>query len=110
MAISMAHPLSSTMPQAQKVAEHTAPVPPKFIEKDDNKLRETFDQFVGGSFYGMLFKTMRESVGKSAYFDGGQAEEIFQQQLDQVMTEKMTEATASSFTGPMFELFNLSRN
>ena len=48
-------------------------------------------------------------VEKSEYFHGGRAEEIFQSQLDQVLSERMTEASADQFTGPMFELFTMQR-
>lgn len=72
---------------------------------DRRKLREAFDQFVGETFYSQMLSSMRKTVGKSAYFDGGRAEEVFQGQLDQVLAEQMTKASASSFTGPMFEQF-----
>ena len=54
-------------------------------------------------------QSMRQSVGKPAYFHGGRAEEVFQAQLDQVLAEKMTESTAESFSGPMFQLYQLNR-
>ncbi len=74
------------------------------------ELRKAFDQFVGEAFYGQLLGAMRKTVGEPAYFYGGRAEEIFQGQLDQTIAQEMTEAGANSFTGPMFELFNLQRN
>ena len=78
-------------------------------ERQPDETRKAFDSFVGQTFYGQMLKSMRSSVGKSAYFHGGQAEEIFQQQLDQVMTEEMTTASADTFTGPMYDLFTLQR-
>ncbi len=79
-------------------------------DADSNEeLREVFDQFVGQTFYGQLFKAMRQTVDKPAYFHGGKGEEVFQQQLDQVLGEKMTEATSGQFTGAMFQLFDLGR-
>jgi len=75
-----------------------------------NELRDAFDQFVGETFYGQMLKSMRQSVGKPAYFHGGQGEEIFRNQMDQVLVERMTDATASTFTGPMFDLFSLKRS
>ena len=81
--------------------------------KDDAgrpSLREAFDDFVGQSFYGQLIGSMRKTVGKPAYFHGGRAEEVFQSQMDQQLAQQMSEATADTFTGPMFELFNLPRN
>jgi hypothetical protein len=70
------------------------------------EVREKFDAFVGQSFYGQLLHEMHKTVGKSHYFNGGRAEEAFQGQLDQVLSEKMAKANASSFTGPMYDLFS----
>jgi len=72
-------------------------------------LRQVFDQFVGQTFFQQMLGALRQTVNEPAYFHGGRAEEIFQGQLDQVLSERMTEATAAEFTGPMFELFTLSR-
>jgi hypothetical protein len=72
-------------------------------------LRQAFDAFVGQTFYGTLLKSMRQTVGKPAYFHGGRAEEIFQGQLDQTLVEEVSQASAERLTGPMFELFMLSR-
>jgi peptidoglycan hydrolase FlgJ len=67
------------------------------------EVHEKFTQFVGEAFYGQMFKAMRSTVGKPAYFYGGRAEEAFQGQLDQTMTEQLTKTTASRFAEPMFE-------
>jgi peptidoglycan hydrolase FlgJ len=67
------------------------------------EVRDKFTQFVGEAFYGQMFKAMRSTVGKPAYFHGGRAEEAFQGQLDQTMTEQLTKSTASKFAEPMFE-------
>ena len=40
---------------------------------------------------------------------GGRAEEIFTGQLDQVLAEKISEASGDRFGGPMYELFLLGR-
>lgn len=99
--------LSSNTPAS--MMQPAAPEPPS-LKGNQTELRETFDQFVGEAFYGQLLGAMRKTVGKPAYFYGGRAEEIFQGQLDQTMAEEMTKASADSFSGPMFELFNLQRN
>jgi flagellar protein FlgJ len=83
-------------------AELTAP-------GNDPELREAFDDFVGQTFYSLMLKELRQTVGKSPYFNGGRAEEVFQGQLDQVIAEKLSDSNASSFTGPMFDLFQLPR-
>jgi hypothetical protein len=67
------------------------------------EVQEKFTQFVGEAFYGQMFKAMRSTVGKPAYFHGGRAEEVFQGQLDQTMSEQLTKSTASKFAEPMFE-------
>jgi hypothetical protein len=94
-------PTALAREDAGGAVEKTAP--------DDSQLRATFNQFVGEAFFGQLMKSMRASVGKPAYFHGGRAEEVFQGQLDQVLAEKISEASADRFAGPMFELFQLQR-
>jgi Rod binding domain-containing protein len=74
-----------------------------------SKMRETFDSFVGETFYGQMLASMRKTVGKAAYFDGGRAEEIFRGQLDQVISQDLAKSAAPSFTEPMFELFALQQ-
>ncbi len=43
------------------------------------------------------------STGKAAYFNGGQAEKIFQSQLDELMIEKLSETSGGIFSDVMFE-------
>jgi hypothetical protein len=69
------------------------------------RTRETFDKFVGETFFGQMLKALRSTVDKPAYFHGGRGEEVFQTQLDQMLAERMSKATAHTFTGPMFEQF-----
>ena len=78
-------------------------IPLKSKGNSADEVREKFTQFVGETFYGQMFKAMRSTVGKPAYFHGGRAEEAFQGQLDQTMTEELTKSTASKFAEPMFE-------
>ena len=70
--------------------------------KSSAELREAFTNFVGQTFYGQMIKAMRSTVGKPAYFHGGQGEEVFRGQLDQVIAEELTKASASQFADPMF--------
>jgi hypothetical protein len=56
-----------------------------------------------------MMSAMRKTVDKPAYFHGGRAEEVFQNQLDQVLSERMTKASADEFANPMYELFMLAR-
>lgn len=66
------------------------------------EVRDTFRQFVGEAFFGQMLKAMRSTQKKPAYMHGGRAEEVFQGQLDQVLSEKMTEASADKIADPMF--------
>lgn len=71
--------------------------------------RETFQQFVGETFFGLMIKSMRATTDKPAYFHGGRAEEVFTSQLDQQMSQQLAKESAGQFADPMFELMNLPR-
>ncbi len=71
--------------------------------QNKDELKEKFTQFFGETFYGQTLKSMRSTVGKPAYFHGGQAEEVFRGQLDQHLAEHLTEATADRFASPLFK-------
>jgi peptidoglycan hydrolase FlgJ len=73
------------------------------------QLRDVFQDFVGQTFFSELLKSLRSTQGKPAYFHGGRTEEIFQGQLDQVLTEHLSDSSAHAFSEPMFELFQLRR-
>jgi Rod binding domain-containing protein len=73
------------------------------------KLRQAFDSFVGETFYGQMLKSLRSTQSKTPYFNGGHAEEVFTQQLDQVLSQKLSKAGADKFSGPMYNLFTLRR-
>ena len=77
--------------------------------RDNPELRKAFQDFVGQTFFGQMLDAMRKTVGKPAYLHGGRTEEVFQNQLDQVLAEKLSDASAESFSGPMYELFTLPR-
>lgn len=76
---------------------------------DDSELRKAFQDFVGQTFFGQMLSAMRKTVDKPAYLHGGRTEEVFQAQLDQVLSEKMSDASAETFSGPMYKLFTLPR-
>ena len=77
--------------------------------EEPSALREAFDDFVGQTFFQQMLSAMRKTVDKPAYFHGGRAEEVFQGQLDQVLSEHMTKASAADFTDPLFALYSLKR-
>ena len=72
-----------------------------------NEMRKSFNEFLGETFYGQMLSSLRKTIGKPAYFDGGRAEEIFRGQLDQVIAQDLAGSLPQSFAGPMFDLFAL---
>lgn len=77
------------------------------IDAKNPELKKAFTDFVGQTFYGQMMKSLRSTVDKPAYFHGGRGEELFQEQMDRILTEKLAEASADNFSGPMFDLFCL---
>ncbi len=82
---------------------------PKTDPRQNQETREAFESFVGQTMFGQMLAAMRKTVDKPAYFHGGRAEEVFRQQLDQVLAEKLSDASAKQFAEPMYELFTLNR-
>ena len=74
-----------------------------------DELHEAFQDFVGQTFFAEMIKACRSTQQPSAYFNGGRAEEIFQGQLDQVLSEELSKSSADKIADPMFELFMLKR-
>jgi peptidoglycan hydrolase FlgJ len=76
----------------------------------EDPLKDAFRDFVGQTMFGQMLKSMRTTVGKPAYFHGGRGEEVFQEQLDQLLVEKISDSSASTVADPMYELFQLQRS
>lgn len=72
-------------------------------------LRKAFQDFVGQTLFSQMISSMRSTQDEAAYFNGGRAEKIFQGQLDQILSEELSEASASKISDPMFKLFQLRR-
>jgi Rod binding domain-containing protein len=99
---------TATVDVAMDAASARKPAGPRAATKD-TELRKTFNNFVGDALFGQMLKSMRKTVDKPAYFHGGRTEEIFTQQLDQVLSEKLSAASADRLTEPMYELFMAGR-
>jgi Rod binding domain-containing protein len=56
-----------------------------------------------------MIASMRSTQEGAAYFNGGRAEKIFQGQLDQMLSEELSDASASKISDPMYKLFQLRR-
>ena len=77
---------------------------------DSPELHEAFSDFVGQTFFGELVKQMRATVDTPAFFHGGMGEDIFQTQLDQILVERVSDASAATFSDPMYRLFMAPRS
>jgi len=91
-----------------------APTPPSEFKSparghDTPELHKAFTDFVGQTFFGELLKQMRASVDKPAFFHGGMGEDIFQSQLDQILVERITDASGPTFSDPMYQLLMARR-
>lgn len=69
------------------------------------ELKEAFEDFVGQTFFSEMMKSLRSTQQDAAYMNGGRAEKIFQGQLDQMLTDELSDATAEQVAEPMYELF-----
>jgi peptidoglycan hydrolase FlgJ len=99
----------STVPGAMPLEPAAGALPLNAPRGDSAETRQAFDQFVGESLFGQMLKAMRKTQHKAAYFNGGRAEEIFQQQLDQVLVEKLSRTSGDKLSKGMYQLSNLSR-
>jgi len=73
------------------------------------KMQEKFQEFMAGTFYGQMVKALRSGQQKPAYFHGGQAEEIFQGQMDQIVSENLAKTHGASFAEPMYRAYQQQR-
>ena len=86
------------------------PRTPALPGSDTPELKQAFTDFVGQSFFGELLKQMRATVGKPAYMHGGFGEDVFQSQLDQILVERISDASAATFSDPMYQLMLARRS
>jgi Rod binding domain-containing protein len=70
-----------------------------------DELRAAFQDAVGSLFYGQMIKALRSGVGKPAYLHGGQAEEMFQLQMDQQVAASLARDHASGFVEDLYQRF-----
>lgn len=63
--------------------------------KPDDELREAAEMFVSTAMIMPMFQRMREDPLAANLMHGGRTEKIFQQQLDQILSDRI--ASASSF-------------
>jgi len=80
----------------QILSDHTHP---------QSEVEPVFQAFVAGTCYCEMLKSLHAMHDKPAYLHGGQAEELFQSQLDQVIAGQMAKEHGAALVGPLFEAF-----
>lgn len=70
-----------------------------------SELQPAFQKAFAGMLFGQMMKAMRSTVGKPAYLHGGQAEELFQGQLDQTLVESLASTHGGEFVGELYDQF-----
>lgn len=97
------HPLSISTPAHAPSALANATSAGSQRVDEVRELKQVFSQFVGESFYGMMLKSMRRTLGEPAYFHGGQAEEMFRSRLDQQVAEDLAGSPNNNLADSLFE-------
>jgi peptidoglycan hydrolase FlgJ len=70
---------------------------------------QKFNEVLGEVMFGTMLKTVRQAKHKPAYFYGGRTEEVFGQQLDQLLAEKISKTSAGRLGNSLGSLDQLSR-
>jgi len=76
----------------------------------EQDVKQAFQDFVAGTFYKQMLKSLRKSQQPPAYFNGGQAEKIFQGQMDQQIAEDLARNNGAAFADPLFQTFSAQFN
>lgn len=76
-------------------------------DQETSEFQEAFRDFVGQTFFGQMLASLRSTQSEPAYFHGGQAEKIFQGQLDQQLAETLSDQSAPKLADPMYHLYQL---
>jgi Rod binding domain-containing protein len=99
------HPQGTTTSLLAELQNHgnTATKTPA---KGELAVREKFQDFVGGTFYKEMLKALRAAQKPSKYLNGGQAERIFQSQMDQQIAEDLAHQYAGHLADPLFENYS----
>jgi Rod binding domain-containing protein len=66
--------------------------------------RQAVEQFVGETFYGMLFKELRKSTSTDHLLSGGAGEATMGPYLDQVLAQRMAQSRHFDVSDAMFDM------
>lgn len=71
----------------------------------EGQAQDKFQDFVAGTFFKLMLKSLRSAQKPPAYMHGGQAEKIFQGQFDEQISETMAKKNGKAISGPLFPAF-----
>lgn len=78
------------------------------LPQDD--LKTAFQKTTAGLVFGEMLKAMRQSAGETAYLNGGNAEKMFQSQLDQHVADLAAEHQGGPMSERLFLRFQAGLN
>ena len=67
--------------------------------------REAFDEFVAGTFYRQMLKSLRAGTGEVPYMGGSRAEEVFRERLDGQIADDLAARHGGAWTEDLYETF-----
>ncbi len=65
--------------------------------------KEAFQSAVAGTFFKLMLQSLHKMHGKPAYFHGGQAEEMFQNQMDQQLSDEFAKSHGAPLTDALYQ-------
>jgi hypothetical protein len=103
-------PIRASMPAAATVAQAKLPSASAGTSRANgsDEFKQKFNEVLSQTMYGTMLKSVRKTSHKTPYFNGGRTEEVFGQQFDQVLAEKMGKRDAGKF-GRLSALTTLPR-
>ena len=67
--------------------------------------REAFDEFVAGTFFRQMLKSLRAGTGEVPYMGGSRAEEVFRERLDGRIADDLAARNGGAWTEDLYETF-----
>jgi len=101
-------PLQMSPAHYQDSPDHTAAAANRLLgnsHEGQGDVKSNFQDFVAGTFYKEMLKSLHKMHGKPAYLDGGQAEKVFQGQLDQQIGEDLARTHGASLSDGLYQAF-----
>ena len=75
-------------------------------QSEDEQLKELTEMLVSTAFIMPMFEKMRNDPLASNLFHGGRGEKVFQQQLDQVISDRISSASSLGLADALYNQFS----